>query len=271
MKLAGRRWIACGALCVVVAAGCSTSDPATSVGTSPASVLTRDQANVMASMLFKNYDTGGADFTVEVAYGKAATFSFAGQIDWKKRLGHALVTTHLTDTSAAQPAPADVYWIQTSSQQVVLQGGLQNLEHEMVALGRTGIKYLARPLSEKTPQDIVLLFVNALGAAQRDNPQLLQFGDQANAAAKFVRTDKVDGAPVNVFSQKDKVRFWVRVSDGVLVKVDADLGGFSGPTVVLLKNHRSLDLHSPQASEVVDASTLPQDVIDRLFPKASAG
>ncbi len=223
----------------------------------------------MASMLFKNYDAGGGQFSAEVPYGAAASFTIAGSIDWKKHLGMATVTTHLT--AGSSPEPTQLFWIQTDSQQVVLLGGIANLDAEMTALGKLGVKYLARPLSDKTPQDIVLKFVNALASAQRDNPQLLQFGDQANAAAKFVRDDVVDGIAVEVFVQGAKVRFWVAKATGKLVKVDADLGGFAGPTVITLTNVGPIDLHSPPASEVVEAGELPQPVLDRLFPAPKAG
>ena len=254
------------AVLAVAASGCTSSGSTTGVSATGNGVpLTRNQANTMASMLYKNNDAGGANFIAEVPYGAAASFTLTGSIDWKKHLGKAILATHLA--SGISPPTTELYWIQTDSQQVVLLGGIANFEVEMAALGKTGVKYLARPLSDKTPQDIVLKFVNALASTQRDNPQLLQFGDPKNAAASFLRNDVVNGAPVEVFTQGGKVRFWVTRDTGMLVKVDADLGGFAAPTVITFTNVGPIALHSPQATEVVDAASLPQPVIDRLFPR----
>ena len=264
-----RRFVTLAAL-IIATSACTSSSSTTGVTAKAHGVpLTRIQANNMASMLFKNHDAGGGNFTAEVPYGAAASFTLTGSIDWKKHLGKATLATHLA--SGASPPSIELYWIQTDSQQVVLLGGIANFEVEMAALGKTGVKYLARPLSDKTPQDIVLKFVNALASTQRDNPQLLQFGDPKNAAAEFLRTDTVNGVPVEVFTQGGKVRFWVTIDTGMLAKVDADLGGFAGPTVITFAKVGPIDLASPQASEVVDAATLPQPVIDRLFPKPSPG
>lgn len=206
---------------------------------------------MLSSVLVKNFEVGGAEFKVTVPFGSAATFHLDGTVDYKRHFAGA---TLRVEGSQPAPPPAEVFWNLTD-----VVEGIDGLSAELAALGRPPAKYLARPLTKTSTQDVVLNLVLATSAEQRDNPQLVQQG-----TARFLRTDAIGGAPVDVYRYGARTTYWVRKSDSLLMRVEADLAVATGTTVIDLVDHRAIEMTGPRRDDVVSAKDLPDEVIVRL-------
>jgi hypothetical protein len=221
--------------------------------------LTPDQATVLSNVLKKNYDAVGSKFVAKVPYGPAATFTLAGEVDFTKGFGGA--TLH-SEVVGQPPVDSKVFW---QPQEVAEE--LEGLTAGMAANGRDGVKYLVRQLTKNSAQDIVLQFISGLGVAQAENPQLIQQGDAA-----FLGRDTVGGVEVETF-RFGKTIYFIRVSDGMLARVEANLAVSQGIVTIDFLSHEAVQIVSPPLSEVIDVSQVPADLLGRLTgrPSATAG
>ncbi len=250
---ASRRILAVGAM-VVITASCSSGSSAPSDSTvNLSTALTLEQAEVLSGILFKNFEAGGATFKVTVPYGPAATFVLDGRIDFTRHIGEANLLGTTTSADKIENSSSRLFW---TPQDVVEE--MDGLPAAMAAKGRSGVKYLARPLTKTSPQDVVLGFILATSSEQRENPQLIQQGD-----ARFLRQDTVDGQPVDVYRFGTRTTYFVRRDNNVLTKIEAQLAVAQGVTVVDFMSHGPVEITGPLQDEVVQSSEIP-DVLAKL-------
>jgi hypothetical protein len=259
-----RRYLTPLAALVLVVGGTSAceSKKATESTTTVASKekgLTPDQAAVLSNVLKKNHDAVGSKFVAQVPYGPAATFTLTGQVDFTKGIGGATLRSEVV---GQPPADSLVFW-----QPEEVAEELEGLTAGMAANGRDGVKYLVRQLTKNSAQDIVLQFISGLGVAQAENPQLIQQGDTA-----YLGRDTLNGNEVDTF-RFGKTIYFVRVSDGMLDRVEANLAVSQGIVTIDFLSHEAVKIVSPQLSEIIDVSQVPPDLLGRLTgrPSETAG
>jgi hypothetical protein len=241
-----------------VAACDSASKPTTPTSTTIKEVgLNPDRAAVLAGLLKRNFDASGATFVATVPYGPAATFVLTGSIDYTKGTASAILRSEVV---GEPPVETKIFW----TPEVVAEE-LEGLTEAMETRGRPGIKYLARAITQNSAQDIVLQFINKTGSNQAENPQLLLQGDTA-----YQGLDNVAGVDVEVYRFKT-TRYFVRATDGVLMRIEAQIKVAEGTTVVEFSSHGPVTVTSPLRSEVIDASEVPEDVLNALTTRPSAG
>lgn len=231
----------------------SDSSRATPTTTTVGTPLTASQASALASVLAKNFEAGGAEFSVTVPYGPASTFFLNGRIDYSRHLAEATLRSEVG--GGAETATSTLFW----SNDMVLEE-VDGLPAEAAALGRADVKYLARPMTKSSAQDVVLAFVLATASEQRENPQLLQQG-----TARFLRADVVNGDAADVFRFGERTVYWVRQNDGMLVRIEANLAVAEGVTIIDLAKHGSVSIAGPLDAQVIDSQDLPPDVLKRLL------
>jgi hypothetical protein len=239
----------------VVSCGSSTpKDPSSGPSIAEGKPLTLAQAEVLASVLTKNFDEGGAVFTVTVPYSPQTTYTLNGSIDYTK--GTAQSTLRIT-SEGNEPADSELLW---TKQEVLEQ--IPGLTEAVAALGRPGVTFVSRPLTTSSPQDVVLNLLLGTASQQRENPALIQQGTDKGDSA-FLRTDTLRNTPVDVYRFGKKTTYWVGHDDGVLMRFEATLAIAPGVTVIDFLEHKPISIPGPKASEVVFASEIP-DVMKSL-------
>jgi hypothetical protein len=239
----------------VVSCGSSKPIDASSGPSVPAGKpLTLAQAEVLASVLTKNFDEGGAVFTVTVPYSTQTTYTLNGSIDYTK--GTAQSTLRITSVGK-DPADSELLW---TKQEVIEQ--IPGLTEAVAAKGRPGVNFVSRPLTTSSPQDVVLNLLLGTASQQRENPALIQQGTDKGDSA-FLRTDTLRNTPVDVYRFGKKTTYWVGHDDGVLMRFEATLAIAPGVTVIDFLEHKPVSIPGPKASEVVFASEIP-DVMKSL-------
>jgi hypothetical protein len=229
------------------------TDPARSEGTP----LTPAQANALARGLHRNGEVGGATVEVTIPFG-TSTIVVAGDVDWKRHVGAATVTTRFAD-GVRLPRTEQVFWSRTT---VVLP--MDGLGPAMAERGRPGVRWLARPLDGSTAAlDRVLTFLDALASDRPENPLLLR---QRPEVAYLGRED-VDGQAADRYRSSASAQFWLAVGPGPqqgrILAVRAVFAGLDLPALIRLRNHGPRTLQFPPEAEVVAAAEIP-DVVARL-------
>ena len=247
------RLIISGLAVAALLVGCSSN---TTTGAAPASSvavgkpLTLAQAEVLASVLTKNFDAGGAVFTVAVPFSPQTTYGLSGFIDYTKGVGQAVL--RITSNSGKDTADSSLFW----TKQEVLEE-LPGLPEAVAALGRPGVRYVSRALTTSSPQDIVLGLLLGSASTQRENPGLIQQGTTDGGSA-FLRTDALRGVAVDVFRFGKKTTYWVGHDDGYLMRLEANLAIAPGTTVIDFLEHKTVTVAGPKVSEVVLATDIPE-------------
>jgi hypothetical protein len=234
-----------GVLAVVLAgvllAACSSEGDKAAAEPEP---LTLTQASLLAEVLSRNLEVGGATFVVTALDPRTgATVRLDGAVDWTAGHGTAVVSG-LRD--AAGPVTA-VAWTRdgVAEQRPVADAG---------AGSGAGAGAAAQPApfilrtvdTDAYTIDRLIAIVLGLATERPDNAQLvLQKPD-----AGFVRTDVLRGVDVEVLRYSGRTVLWIEPTSGALLRLEStDVTG-SAPVVV------DLIERAPQRIVLPDA-TLP--------------
>ncbi len=252
MRFGAVLWSTALVVAVVACGGGGGSTTATSTG--DGTPLTDAQAAALSQVLFKDLQTGGADLTVNVAYGPAAGLVLTGVVDWTDHLGQGRLETRYTD---GRPSTfTDLVW----TSDAVIIADPPGMQAAAAMVGRDGIHYVARPPApDRIPLDRVIAISVSLAATQRDNPLLVQQSD-----ARFLGRDAIDGRAMDRYRYKDRAIYWVGVDDGLLHRMEATINGFAGVTTFDLRGHGPRPVTLPAHAEVLDTTSLPAATLAQL-------
>jgi hypothetical protein len=245
--------------------GCTTSAKSTSsaAGAAVGKPITAAQAEVLASILTKNYDAGGVQFSAAMPGAKQATITYQGSIDYSKAVGQATITISGPSAAVGVSQVSGVLW---TPYEVLEQ--FPSLPSLMAAKGRAKVAYLSRAITTTSAQDILLALLLKTASTQRENPGLIQQGS-ASGDTTFLRTDTLRSAPVDVFHFGQKTTYWVGQTDGVLQRLEANLAIAPGTTVIDFLEHRAVTVEGPKVDEVALAAEVP-DVSKALTGRTPA-
>jgi hypothetical protein len=191
-----------------LAAGCSASPD--DDGASSDAALTLEQASLLAEVLHRNLEAGGARFVVtarDTATGETVVLD--GQVDWST--GHGLAgATGLRDSAGEVLAVA---WTRDAV-------GEQRVAGEEFEL--RGVDPEGRTV------DRLIAIVLGLATERPDNAQLvLQKPD-----AGFVRRDVLRGVDVEVLRYSERTLLWIEPASGALLRFEGNDRLGSAPVVI---------------------------------------
>jgi hypothetical protein len=209
----GRRLVALAAVVLVAACGAPEPRP-----------LSAGEAERLALVRFANYRSRTANFTATVPTG-AGPVALHGRVDFVEHLGYAEMSTggRRDDSSAGL--------LQWTPSAVAFRGGAGLLATDPPPPDR----WHFRPLQPGPELDTALRLLLGLGTDRPDNVQLLR-----QSSARWVRTDSVDGTPVDVLDGPQparaaqtaaRVQYWLDAG-GALRRVEARIGDRPDPVVV---------------------------------------
>jgi hypothetical protein len=239
--------------------GCGESKP-TAVAVTTTSVpegtqLTTKEATLLSRVLFLNYDLGGANFHIDVPYGLQSSIKIDGIVDWKTHQGTAEV--HVVGKDGKDVDTSTIYWRNLYDlKKGMVATTLKGLTDELAATGKEGVKFVARPVSQQSPLDRVLRYLDGLATNQAENPLLLR----QDAKAKSLGTEEVNSGKILVDAtvlRYGRSRYWADPKTGRMIQAAAPLAGLSEDTKFYFATHEAKTVTLPAVNEVVDAADIP--------------
>ncbi|RBY92662.1 hypothetical protein [Blastococcus sp. TF02A-30] len=224
---------------LALVAGCATDDGPRPTG----DPVTQEEADLLAGLLARNHDEGGADFVATAPYGDEAVLTLTGAVDFRDGVGRAQVVTG--DGSA----PERTVWFTREAVWF----------DDPTGSGSGG--YLRRPLlpaDDPAPPllDVVAGLLLNLSAGSADDAAAFLDG-----AATWQGRRSVDGRLTALYAVPGDAVVAVSATDDVLVQFAAPVpaeGGDPVEVTVTLAGHgrRSLDL--PAEAETIEAADHPE-------------
>lgn len=223
---------------VLGALGSACSDPAEGSG-SDGTPLTTEQAQRLAESLHRNYEAGGAAFTLSARLPDGSSLVLEGEIDFVGHIGQAVV-----QATGAEAAVTEVVW----SDAAVLERRPE-LNERLAESGRGLFAFVARaPDPDGRDLDALLGVITGLASERADNALLVQ--QQAGSA--WLRADELRGSEADVMRYGDRTIYWLDASTGALLRFEGDTELGNRPFVIDLTNPGPRSIVGPAAAAVVD-------------------
>lgn len=238
--------VAAGLLPVPAAcsSGGAASRPATPAPSAGAGTpLDQAQALELASVLYEDYQAGGAQVRVELDYQAGTTVGMAGTVDFVGHEGHLTVTTVVAGSGTSVE---DVDYTRTT----VFERGGPVVQAELAAHGQPGQTWVSRPADPTDrPVDKVIEVLVSLASPARDNPLLVQ-----QSQARFLATTTLNGEVVDEIRYSPAITYDIIRATGQLAAFVGSVAGFAGPVTVLFSHFGPVSVGPPPPSAVLSTN-----------------
>ena len=227
--------------------GCTTGDGA---DREPGAPVTAEEAQTLSRLLQRNHQRGGADFVATAPYGGDAVLTVTGEVDFRRSVGRAEVTTSLGDGGPDRTAGVvftdDEVWL----------GEAPGLADELAAAGAPEARWLRRPLGPDGTADlldVVLRVVLNLGQAPADDPRSFLERDWTWQGRR-----SIDSRLSALFADPEGRTVAVDAAEDLLLQFGTPVPGESYEVTVTLVGHGRRPVVLPDDSTGVAASDHPE-------------
>ena len=215
--------------------------------------VTQAEAEILADLLHRNQQQGGADFVVTAPYRDGVVLTLTGEVDFRDGVGRAQAVTSFSsdreDDVRTLFFTADGLWT----------GDVPGLPEALAAAGERGATYVHRDLTTAADDggpllsDVLVTLLLRLSSESSDE------------AASFLGADyswqgqrSIDSRLTTVFGLRDGRSVAVSAADDMLVQFSTPLLDGAFDATVTLSDHgkRSVDL--PTDEETAEAADHPE-------------
>jgi hypothetical protein len=225
-------------------AGCSSGN----ADRAPGDPVTRQDADVLAELLHRNFTRGGADFVVTAPYGDDTVLTLTGEGDFRQETGRAQAVTSFGDGRAD-----DTRTVFFTDEDVWI-GDVPGLSEALAGAGAPGAGYLHRALTAgeegATPPLLDALVEVLLNLASRtaDDPRSF-----VGAGYTWEGQRSIDSRLTSLFGLADGRTVAVAATDDLLTQFVTPLAGGKIEATVTLSDHGTRSLPSPAPEETAEA------------------
>jgi hypothetical protein len=236
MRSRGRLVLLALGLVAALTTGCSNGDDGVRKNGDP---VTAAEAAVLADLLHRNREEGGAAFVVTAPYSSGVVLTLTGEIDFVRSVGRAQAVTTFAD--GRPDATRTVFF----SPQDLWVGDLPGMREALTRAGAPKAVYLRRPLAAAdaaggTPLlDVIVRMLGDLSAPAADPS-----ADFLGTGYTWQGQRSIDGRLTSLFRLRDGRTVAVAASGNLLLQFDTPLDGGRFDVTVTLSDHgpRSIDL-----------------------------
>jgi hypothetical protein len=231
---------------LALAAGCAGE----SARRDPGDAVTEADATLLAGLLERNHDRGGADFVVTAPYGPEAVLTLTGEVDFRSGTGRAQAVLGLEGSEDVRTVffSRDELWI----------GDVPGVEE---ALADTGAVYLSRPIAVAQEQpplvDVLVTVLLNLSAEDGDDPAAF-----LDAGYSWQGRRSIDGRPTELFDLPGGRTVAVSSTADVLVQfatpVPVGSGADDVEVTATLAEHGRRTLTLPDEEQTAPAADHPE-------------
>ena len=211
--------------------------------------ITPEDAAVLAEVLHRNHEEGGADFVVTVPFADDAVLTVTGAIDFRRAVGQAQAVTTVGDEQIDTRTlffDRDGLWT----------GDLPGLAEALAADGAPAASYLRRPLPAGTPEvpliDVVVQALQNLTARTAEDPGTFLAGPY-----RWQGEQAIEGRPTTVYRLREGRTVAVDDVDATLVQYRSAVHDGGPELTITLADHGDRRLSLPTEEETAAAKDHP--------------
>jgi hypothetical protein len=236
-------------LVLALLAGCSSSDD--TAARAPGSHVTTTEAKVLADLLHRNFEKGGANFTETAPYADGAVLTLTGTVDFLNSTGKAQAVTTFED---GRPKDTRTVFFTTKD---IWFGDVPGLSQALTGAGLPDAHYVRRPLAAVASNgqaqlvDVLAQLVLNLSARSSDDPRSFEKG---NYTWKGQRA--IDGRLASDYTLSGGATVAV-ASDELLLQYVTRLPDQDFEVTITLPQHGKRTVELPAASDTVNAADHP--------------
>jgi hypothetical protein len=236
-------------LVLALVAGCSDDG----AERTPGDPVTRDEAEVLADLLHRNFTEGGADFVLTAPYAEGTVLTLTGEVDFRRSIGRAQAVTTYSDGRDDDRrtmffTPKDLWF-----------GDVPGLAEALQAANAPDASYIRRPVAATNGEgtasliDVVPQLVLNLSARSGDDPRAFTHGGYSWQGQR-----SIDGKLAAVYRLKGGQQVAVSAADKSLLQYTTPLRGQNFQVTITLTDHGARTIEVPAADDTVNAADYPQ-------------
>lgn len=250
MSSRARRLVAASGLALALTAGCTADGGGVRAAGDP---VTDEEAAVLAGLLQRNEQRGGADFVVTAPYGETELLTLTGSVDFRNDVGRAQAVTSFDDGR-----PDDVRTLFFTPEEVWV-GDVPGLTDALAGSGAPSMAYLRRPVTTGGTADDAPLLVDVLtevllnlAARTADDPRAFLGGDYTWEGQR-----SIDSRLATLFGVPGGRTVAVDASDDVLTQFVTTVADAGFDVTFTLSDHGIRRIDLPAEEETADAAEHP--------------
>lgn len=250
MSSRARRLVAASGLALALTAGCTADGGGVRAAGDP---VTDEEAAVLAGLLQRNEQRGGADFVVTAPYGETELLTLTGSVDFRNDVGRAQAVTSFDDGR-----PDDVRTLFFTPEEVWV-GDVPGLTDALAGSGAPSMAYLRRPVTTGGTADDAPLLVDVLtevllnlAARTADDPRAFLGGDYTWEGQR-----SIDSRLATLFGVPGGRTVAVAASDDVLTQFVTTVADAGFDVTFTLSDHGIRRIDLPAEEETADAAEHP--------------
>ncbi|MPR00356.1 hypothetical protein GB931_21020 [Modestobacter sp. I12A-02628] len=251
---AARRLLVALGLVLALLAGCSDDGAAERT---PGDAITSQEAEVLAGLLYRDFQEGGADFVLTAPYAEGTVLTLTGQVDFARQIGTATAVTTFGD---GRPDDSRTLWFDPDE---IWFGDVPGLTDALAAQGRPGISVMRRPIvtqagGSASLVDVLVQLVPRLSARTADDPRAILERDYTWQGQR-----SIDGQLAVDYRTGSGATVSVAASSQLLLQYVTPLPQQDFSVTITLSDHGSREITLPAEDQTVAAADYP-DVAGRL-------
>jgi hypothetical protein len=240
--------VLCLLVVLALVAGCGSGDDERAAG----EPVTEAEADVLAGLLHRNFEAGGADFVVTAPYAEGAVLTLTGEVDFPRGTGRAQGVTEYED---GRPADTRTLFFTGSD---IWFGDVPQLPEQLAAAGLPEAAYVRRPIATTDGTgtaslvDVLVQMVPRLSARAEDDPR--SFTENGYT---WQGTRSVNGELATLFRTGGGATVAVGADRELLLQYVTRLPDQDFDVTITLADHGAREIELPADEETVDATAHP--------------
>ena len=234
---------------LALVAGCSGGEDERA----PGDPVTEAEAEVLAGLLYRDFEAGGADFVVTAPYAQGAVLTLTGEVDFARGIGRAQGVTEYAD---GRPDDTRTLFFTGSD---LWFGDVPGLAEAVASAGLPEATYLRRPIATADDEgtaslvDVLVQMVPRLSARAEDDPRAI-----TERGYTWQGSRSVNGELASVFRTGAGATVTVGAESELLLQYVTRLPDQDFDVTVTLADHGEREIELPADEETVDAADHPE-------------
>jgi hypothetical protein len=231
----------------VLLAGCSDTE----ADRQPGDPVTAEEADVLAGLLARDTEEGGADVVVTAPFGDGGLLTLTGEVDFAGSAGRAQA---VTDYGGERPD--DVRTLFFTREQIWF-GDVPGLPDALAAAGLPEAPFVRRAVAtgpDTAPlTDVLVTVLLNLGAPEADDAAAFRGGEHTWEGQR-----SIDRRLATVYAGRTGWTVAVDDTTGLLLQYVTPLPGQDAEVTVTLSDHGPRTIALPEDGQTVDAAAHPE-------------